>query len=140
MREQGLLLRAAIGDRELLIATSDLQEVLPLEDMEPFPSPLQGLAGVIPVHGEALPLLDWGAFETSAEGAGLVAVLKRRLGIPIHRVLEVREMGEAKEVALKRGDAWNPLLSHRLRLSGHSQGVLDVEKLLALLHNRSLRR
>ncbi len=140
MPEQKLILRAALADRELIIAASDLHEVLPLEGMEPFPSAVYGLAGVVPVHGEPLPVLDWGAFDTSATGAAFIAVLKRRVGIPIQRVLEVRELGGATEVGLKRGDAWNPILGHRLRLSGHSHGVLEVEKLLALLHNRSLRR
>ncbi len=140
MRERGLVLRAAAAGRELYIAASDIQEILPREDVESFPSQLPGLAGVMPVHGEPLPLLDWAAFGTPEAGAPLVAVLKRRIGIPIQRVLEVREMEGATEVALKRSDTWNPLLGHRLRLSGHSHGVLDVEKLLALLHNRSSRR
>lgn len=140
MHDRGLILRAAIGDRELIIAASDLQEVLPLEGMEPFPSVVYGLTGVVPVHGEPLPLLDWSTFETDSAGSAFVAVLKRRIGIPIQRVLEVRESGGGTEVGLKRGDVWNPILGHRLRLSGHSHGVLDVEKLLALLHNRSLRR
>jgi chemotaxis signal transduction protein len=140
MREGGLVLRADVGGRELLIPASDLQEVMTLEDVEPFPTHLAGLAGVVPFHGEPLPLLDWEVFQTATQGAGLIAVLKRRLGIPIHRVLEVRDSEGAAVVGLKRGDPWNPLLGHRLRLSGHSQAVLDVEKLLALLHNRGLRR
>ena len=140
MHEQSLILRAAVGGRELFIPASDLQEVLQLEGVEAFPYHLPGLLGVIPVHGEPLPLLDWNAFGTENEGASLVAVLKRRLGIPILRVLEVREKEGTKEVGLKRGDPWNSILSHRRRLSGHSHGVLDVEKLLSLLHNRGLRR
>lgn len=140
MREGGLFLRAEVAGRELLIPAADLQEVLPLEEPEPFPANLMGLVGVVPFHGEPLPLLDWEAFQTDAKGAGLIAVLKRRLGVPIHRILEVRDTEGAPVVGLKRGDPWNPLLGHRLRLSGHSQAVLDVEKLLALLHNRSLRR
>ncbi|HJV89049.1 MAG TPA: hypothetical protein VJ623_01985 [Holophagaceae bacterium] len=140
MADSKLLLRAAVGDRELLIHAGDVEEVVPLEYLIPFPSDLPGLAGIMAHHGEPLPVLDWGPYGAGEADCPFVAVLKRRLGVPLTRILEVRDLEGVPEVGLKRGDPWNPMLGHRRRLSGHSQGVLDVEKLLALLHNRSLRR
>lgn len=140
MHERSLVLRGCVGDREIWIAAEDLQEVVPMETIHPFPAPTPGLAGVLALHGEPLPLLHWGDFGVGDLPSTLVAVLKRRIGIPLDRVLEVRPVEGTTQVGLKRGDTWNPLLGHRRRLSGHSHGVLDVEKLLILLHNRGLRR
>ncbi len=140
MHDRALVLRAAVGDRELWIPAEDLQEVVPAEAIHPFPPATPGLAGVVALHGEPLPILSWRDFGVEGAPIALIAVLKRRLGIPLERVLEVRAVEGTTQVGLKRGDAWNVLLGHRRRLSGHSHGVLDVEKLLSLLHNQALRR
>lgn len=140
MADRPLVLRSIVADRELWIAAEDLQEVVPLETVHAFPAPTPGLEGVMAHHGEPLPILCWEDFSVAVPPRALVAVLKRRLGIPIDRVLEVRALEGTSQVGLKRGDAWNGLLGHRRRLSGHSHGVLEVEKLLSLLHNRGLRR
>ena len=140
MAERGLVLRGVVGDREIWIAAEDLQEVVPLEEVHGFPADTPGLEGVMAHHGEPLPVLRWEDFAVSGPPRALVAVLKRRVGIPIERVIEVRALEGTAQVGLKRGDAWNPLLGHRRRLSGHSHGMLEVEKLLSLLHNRGLRR
>lgn len=140
MREVGQALKAQAAGRTLLIPSADLLEVVPLDHLEPIPTPMPGLLGIMALRSGPLPVLDWEVFQTPAEGSGLVAVLRKRLGIPLERVLEVRDVGGSPTVGLKRGDPWNAILSHRCRLSGHSHGVLEVEKLLALLHNRSLRR
>jgi len=140
MHDRALMLRGVVGERELWIPAADLQEVVALEAVHAFPSATPGLAGVVSHHGEPLPVLAWADFGTTSPTGALVAILKKRLGVPLDRVVEVRMVEGTTEVGLKRGDAWNVLLGHRRRLSGHSHGVLDVEKLLSLLHNRGLRR
>jgi chemotaxis signal transduction protein len=140
MRELGRALKVQTAGGTLYIPSSDVVEVVPLEHIEPIPIPIAGILGVLSLRTGPLPLLDWGVFQTPAASTGLVAVLRKRLGLPLERVLEVRDLAGAPTVGLKRGDPWNPILSHRCRLSGHSHGVLEVEKLLALLHNRSFRR
>lgn len=140
MAEVQQAMRAQVGGRDLLIPSGDLIEIVPFERLEPIPVAIPGLAGILPLRSGPLPVLDWEPFQTSSEGLGYVAVLRRRLGIPVERVQEVLNLAEAPTVGLKRGDPWNPLLSHRCRLSGQSHGVLEVEKLVSLLHNRSFRR
>jgi chemotaxis signal transduction protein len=140
MAERLQAMRARVGDRDLLIPSGALVEILPFERLEPIPVAIPWLAGILPLRSGPLPVLDWERFQTPMEGLAFVAVLRRRLGILVERILEVRDLADAPTVGLKRGDPWNPLLSHRCRLSGHSHGVLEVEKLVSLLHNRSFRR
>lgn len=140
MPSQELALRVKVEGRELFLPAGDTLEVIALEYVLPFPAQMYGLSGIVFNHGQPVPVLDWGLFGSEEGAAPLVAILKRRLAVPIQKVFEIRDIEALPLVGLKRGDPLNPILGHRRKLSGHAHGVLNVEKLLGLLHNRSFRR
>lgn len=133
-------MRVQLGGKQLFLRGADLVEIVPLERIEPMPMHLPGLSGILALRSGPLPVLDWSLLDIHPGSAPLVAVLRRRLGLPIERIVEVRDISQLPTAELKRGDSLNPVLSHRCRLSGQSHGVLEVEKLLSILHNRGFRR
>lgn len=140
MLESGILLLARAGGRDLLLAASDLVEVLPAGPVTPLPGPLPGLSGVILHQGEFLPVLDVAALPGVA-GAQVapvaMAILKRRLALPLEFLSGALEGGrEGLKVEPPGQDPWSPIMVCACAVEGPPLPLLDPDKLIDWLHLR----
>jgi chemotaxis signal transduction protein len=121
---------------DLLLATLDLREVVASTPVAPLPGRPRGIEGVVFYQGEFLPVLAWedlpGGFVPEGE-AGVLAVLRPRLGLPIQRLYGTidpppeawREVDEQDPTA-----AW---VSGVCVLEELQMRALDPARLIALL-------
>jgi chemotaxis signal transduction protein len=140
MPERGILLLARAAGRDLLLAASDLVEVLPAGPVTPLPGPLSGIAGVILHQGEFLPVLDWRALPGVDAPPGspvAMAILKRRLALPLAFLSGALEAGrESLKVEPPGEDPWAPFMVCACAVEGPPLPLLDADKLIDWLHQR----
>ncbi len=144
MPDDGILLLARASGRDLLMAASDLLEVLPAGPVTPLPGPLPGIAGVVLYEGEFLPVLDWGALPGAGgevAGATSMAVLKRRLALPLEFLSGALEGGrEGMRIEPPGEDPWAPFMVCACAIEGPALPLLDPDKLIDWLHQRRTSR
>lgn len=83
-------LQVKAGGLDLLLSTVDIQEVIPSTEVAPLPGRPRGIQGVIVHHGEFLPVLAWGDLPgcpAFLRRPTALAVLRRRLGLPLEAIL-----------------------------------------------------
>ncbi len=136
----GILLLARASGRDLLLAASDLLEVLPAGPVTPLPGPLPGIAGVVLHEGEFLPVLDWNALPGTGGDAAAVtsmAVLKRRLALPLEFLSGALE-GKREDLRIEPpgDDPWAPFMVCACAIEGPALPLLDPDKLIDWLHQR----
>lgn len=140
MPDQGILLLARAVSRDLLLAASDLVEVLPAGPIAPLPGPLPGIAGVILHQGEFLPVLDWAALPGATAPARptvAMAILKRRLALPLEFLSGALEGGrENLKMEPPGADPWAPFMVCACVVEGPPLPLLDSDKLIDWLHQR----
>lgn len=137
MTESRTLLHVRAAGRQLLLPVSDLREVVAFSQATPLPGGPRGIEGVVLHQGEFLPVLDWGAMTGGAEPlapASVMAVLQRRLGLPLERLIGTLEVPEAGWREAPEGDPWHSILGGLCTVGEQEVPLLDPERLLALLH------
>jgi chemotaxis signal transduction protein len=131
------LLHARAAGRDLLLSVAELQEVVAPAPVTPVPGGPPGIQGVVVHQGEFLPVLAWkdlpGCDGARAEPAAL-AVFRRRLGVPLDRLVGTLEAPEAGWRPLPEEDAWSAFSGGACEVEGRALPLLDLDRLLALLH------
>lgn len=137
MSEISSLLHVRAAGRDLLLSVSDLREMVAPTPVTRLPGGSMGIQGVVIHQGEFLPVLAWkdlpgcpGPFEETTA----VAVFRRRLGIPLERLLGTLEAPEDGWRPPSEDEPWNAFTSSVCRLEGSDLPLLDLDRLLALLH------
>ena len=137
MSEPPLLLHARAAGREILLRVADLREVVAFTPVAPLPNGPPGIQGVVLHEGEFLPVLDWTAIEggpVRPESPVAMAVLRRRLGLPLEGLTGTLESPEEGWLDPAESDPWAPILAGQCRTGGQDLALLDPDRLLALLH------
>ncbi len=122
---------------DLLLSTQDLREVVAAMPVAPLPGRPQGIQGVVLYQGEFLPILAWEDLPgcTIAPGRPVaVAVLRRRLGLPLDRMIGTLSPPPGAWQELELGDPRERWLSGTCRLGGQTLLQVDPDRLIALLH------
>jgi hypothetical protein len=144
MSELGTLILARAQGRDLLLEAAQILEVLPAAPVTALPGPVPGIAGVLLYHGEFLPVLDWNGLPGYPGGmiwASALAILKRRLALPLEDIAGVHEPGgEGRVIESAEGDPWEHVLACRCALGGVSMPLLDADKLIGWLHHQRAKR
>ena len=137
MSESRTLLHVWAAGRQLLVPVMDLREVVAFTQATSLPGGPRGIEGVVLHQGEFLPVLDWGAM-AGASGplppASVMAVLRRRLGLPLERLVGTLEVPEAGWREAPDSDPWHPILAGLCKVEEQEVPLLDPERLLALRH------
>lgn len=137
MTESRTLLHVWAAGRQLLLPVMDLREVVTFTQATSLPGGPRGIEGVVLHQGEFLPVLDWAAM-ADASGplppASVMAVLRRRLGLPLERLIGTLEVPEAGWREAPEGDPWQPILAGFCAVGEQEVPLLDPDRLLAVLH------
>lgn len=137
MSEGGSLLHVRAAGRELLLAAADLREVIAPTPVSVLPGGPLGIQGVIIHQGEFLPVLAWKDLPGTTDSVGAteaLAVLRRRLGLPLERLLGAVEAGEAPWKPVPESDPWHGVFAGLCPVAGRDLPVLDPDRLIGLLH------
>jgi chemotaxis signal transduction protein len=137
MTESRTLLHVRAAGRQLLLPVIDLREVVAFTQVTSLPGGPRGIEGVVLHQGEFLPVLDWTAMTGGPEPlppASVMAVLRRRLGLPLERLIGTLEVPVAGWREAPEGDPWHSILAGLCTVGEQEVPLLDPERLLALLH------
>ncbi|WP_306592073.1 chemotaxis protein CheW [Geothrix sp. 21YS21S-4] len=137
MSERTSLLHARGGGRELLLSVADLQEVVAFAPVTPLPGGPPGIQGVVIHQGEFLPVLAWKDLPGCAAATGestALAVFRRRLGIPLERLVGTVDTPAGDWAPCADEDPWNAFASGMCEVEGERRPVVDLDRLLVLLH------
>jgi chemotaxis signal transduction protein len=121
---------------DLLLSTLDLREVVEPTPVAPLPGRLRGIRGVVIYQGEFLPVLAWEDLPGCQTPPGrpvAMAVLRRRLGLPIERMIGTINPPSDAWHDLDEGDAANRWLGGVCRVGDQTLLLVDPERLIALL-------
>lgn len=128
---------------DLLLATSDLREVVTATPVALLPGRPRGIQGVVSYQGEFLPVLAWedlpGGRVAEGEPAAL-AVLRPRLGLPIQRIIGTLDPPPSAWREVDGEDPAASWLSHVCVLEGQHLRALDPVRLIALLRRIRVER
>lgn len=137
MSDRSTLLHARAAGRDLLLSVADLQEVVGPSAVTPVPGGPPGIQGVVVHQGEFLPVLAWkdlpGCGAGGAEPVAL-AVFGRRLGVPLERLVGTVEAPDTDWKPVPEEDPWNAFCGALCAMKGADLPLLDLDRLLALLH------
>jgi chemotaxis signal transduction protein len=108
------------------IELKELAEVLPFRGCTQIPGTSPKFLGVINLRGELRPVIDLGMVlcGTLCGDSGFILVLRRRIGLKVDDIQELREIHPEKLAAPVPGHCTRALLSETLKL-------LDVESMLS---------
>ncbi|MBI1752270.1 MAG: chemotaxis protein CheW [Acidobacteria bacterium] len=136
MSEHRTWLHAKAAGMDLLIATSDLREVVASAPVSPLPGRPAGIAGVVVYEGEFLPVLAWDELPGCVAPPGrpqALAVLRPRLGIPLERLVGTTDLPHGILREPEESDPALPWLGGVAHEEGQVFRLLDADRLVALL-------
>jgi chemotaxis signal transduction protein len=121
---------------DLLLSALDLREVLGPVPVVELPGRPRGIQGVVFHQGEFVPVLAWedlpGCPSPPAPPSAL-AVLRPRLGLPLETMTGMRELPSGDWREADEGDPASSWLGGVCRLEGRDFGLVDPDRLLAVL-------
>jgi len=121
---------------DLLLSTLDLREVVAPTPVAPLPGHPRGIQGVVFYQGEFLPVLAWeelpGGRRPSCEPVAM-AVLRRRLGLPIERLIGTIDPPLEAWREVEEPDAMGAWLGRVCRFGDLELRAVDPDRLVALL-------
>ncbi|MBK9796051.1 MAG: chemotaxis protein CheW [Holophagaceae bacterium] len=136
MSERGAWLHVKASGLDLLLATSDLREVVTATPVALLPGRPKGIQGVVSYQGEFLPVLAWEDLPggRAADGEPIaMAVLRPRLGLPIQRIIGTLDPPAEAWREVDGEDPAAPWLSGVCVLEEQHLRALDPVRLIALL-------
>jgi chemotaxis signal transduction protein len=122
---------------DLLLSTLDLREVVAATPIAPLPGRPRGIHGVVIYQGEFLPVLAWEDLpgcQTPSDKPIAMAVLRRRLGLPLERMIGTISPPPDAWQEVDPGDARDRWLGGGCKVSGQTLLLVDPDRLIALLH------
>jgi len=128
---------------DLLLATSDLREVVAATPVALLPGRPKGIQGVVSYQGEFLPVLAWEDLPGGriAEGEPIaMAVLRPRLGLPIQRIIGTLDPPAEAWREVDGEDPAAPWLGQVWVLEQRNLRALDPVRLIALLRQMRVQR
>ncbi|BDU69427.1 hypothetical protein GETHOR_15280 [Geothrix oryzae] len=137
MSEHSSLLHVRAAGRDMLLSVADLWEVVAPAPVTRLPGGPPGIQGVVIHQGEFLPVLAWKDLPDCAEAGGditAVAVFRRRLGVPLERLFGTLDPPEEGWRSSSEEDPCSAFTAGVCSLEGRDLPLLDVDRLLALLH------
>lgn len=143
MSESGTLLHVWAAGRQLLLPVQELREVTAFTPVTPLPGGPRGIEGVVLNQAEFLPVFDWGVLSDgtgSLPQATVMAVLRRRLGLPLERLIGTLAAPPTGWRGSPDGDPWHPILAGFWMVGEQELPLLDPDRLLALLHRLRMDR
>ncbi len=121
---------------DLLLATSDLREVVAPTPVSDLPGRPRGIQGVMIYQGEFLPVLAWGDLPGCEATPGLpvaMAVLRPRLALPIERLIGMISPASDAWQEADEGDARDAWLGGVCQAGDLPLPLVDPDRLIALL-------
>jgi len=121
---------------DLLIATSDLREVVTCSPIAPLPGRPKGIAGVVVYEGEFLPVLAWEDLPGCPDQPGqptAMAVLRPRLGLPLERLIGTTDLPHGILREPEESDPASSWLGGAAEEEGQVFRLVDADRLIALL-------
>lgn len=136
MSDPGVWLAGHAGGLSLLIAMSDLREVVAPGPVALLPGGSRGIRGVMVHQGEFLPVLAWedlpGGSPLAADPV-VLALLRPRLGLPLERMAGTITLGSAAWEDLPESDARGAWVRGQVLLEGGPALLVDPDRLVGLL-------
>jgi chemotaxis signal transduction protein len=122
---------------DLLLAPSDLREVVASSPVAPLPGRPRGIQGVVIYQGEFLPVLAWEDLPECPAPPGrpvALAVLRPRLGLPIEQVVGMVDLPTEAWQKQEQGNRPAHWLGGVCRMGDRVLFVVDPDRLVGLLH------
>jgi len=122
---------------DLLLSTLDLREVVAATPIAPLPGRPRGIHGVVIYQGEFLPVLAWEDLpgcQTPPDKPIAMAVLRRRLGLPLERTIGTISPPPDAWQEVDPGDVRERWLGGVCKVNGLTLLLVDPDRLIALLH------
>jgi chemotaxis signal transduction protein len=121
---------------DLLVSTLDLREVVEPTPIAALPGRLRGIQGVVFHQGEFLPVLAWEDLpgcQAPPAAPTAMAVLRPRLGLPLERMIGMRDMPADGWREVDEQDPAAAWLGGVCGVGGKELRLVDPDRLIALL-------
>jgi chemotaxis signal transduction protein len=121
---------------DLLIPARELREVVASTPVAPLPGRPRGIQGVVIYQGEFLPVLAWEDLpgcKGRAQAPVALAVLRRRLGLPLERMIATVAIPEGGGAPLPEGHPAEGWMNGSVQIGDEALPLLDPDQLIALL-------